>query len=345
MIDTTGKIIIPLKYDYIRGKMENSFSTERPFYFPPADDLEPRGSFPNSVLKGMEHQKIMKRHLLKDPFSEGLARVLLNGKWGFINKKGAEVIPPQYEDAISFEDGLARVRLNKKWGMINKTGETVIPFEYYFIYPFVNNEAEAYTGKYTLERSKLKLKYGKINKKGEITEAFKNYKEKKIDYSAKFGYKNMDGKEIIPPIYDKPIKFHRGLAIVHLNGRQGLMNLHGHLIIPIEYDYFGYQIGDELIIVRLDGKYGFFNIKENKLQIPANYDNCNSFSEGLASVKKGDAWGYIDTNNKVVIPFIYINVSAFENGVAKVWKFVTVYGKGQVSQKFYINKKGEIIGE
>ena len=51
-------------------------------------------------------------------FSEGLASVELNGKWGFINKTGKEVIPLKYDDAYPFSEGLAKVKLNGKYGLI-----------------------------------------------------------------------------------------------------------------------------------------------------------------------------------------------------------------------------------
>ena len=41
-----------------------------------------------------------------------------------------QVIAPQYEAAGQFSDGLAPVKQNGKWGYINTDGETVIPFQY-----------------------------------------------------------------------------------------------------------------------------------------------------------------------------------------------------------------------
>ena len=35
-------------------------------------------------------------------FSEGLARVEINGKWGYINKQGESVIPARYDDTGDF---------------------------------------------------------------------------------------------------------------------------------------------------------------------------------------------------------------------------------------------------
>ncbi len=47
------------------------------------------------------------------PFQDGRAAVKMEGKWGFINKKGSFVIPPKYLDAGSFYGGVAPVK--EKW--------------------------------------------------------------------------------------------------------------------------------------------------------------------------------------------------------------------------------------
>ena len=57
---------------------------------------------------------------------EGLARVQLNGAWGYIDKTGQLVIPLRYAKALSFSEGLAGVQVNGKWGFIDKTGREVI---------------------------------------------------------------------------------------------------------------------------------------------------------------------------------------------------------------------------
>ena len=47
---------------------------------------------------------------------EGLTRIRLNGKYGFIDKTGREVIPIKYDYVFNFSEGLATVQLNGKWG-------------------------------------------------------------------------------------------------------------------------------------------------------------------------------------------------------------------------------------
>lgn len=56
-------------------------------------------------------------------FQEDLAKVLNNGKWGYIDSSGNIVISLQYEEASNFSNGTARVKLNGKYYLINKKGE------------------------------------------------------------------------------------------------------------------------------------------------------------------------------------------------------------------------------
>lgn len=54
-------------------------------------------------------------------FSEGLAPVKLNGKYGYINRKGSVVIDFKYNSADSFKNGLAKVKTQNGEGYIGIT--------------------------------------------------------------------------------------------------------------------------------------------------------------------------------------------------------------------------------
>ena len=58
-------------------------------------------------------------------FSEDLAAVKLNGKYGFIDKMGNIVIQPQFEWAFRFREGFAWVREDRS-GFIDRTGKLVV---------------------------------------------------------------------------------------------------------------------------------------------------------------------------------------------------------------------------
>ena len=52
--------------------------------------------------------------------------------------------------------------------------------------------------------------------------------------------------------------------------------------------------------------------------IPCVYDAAWPFSEGFASVKSNDKWGFIDTKGKMVIPCVYDAAWPFSKGFALV---------------------------
>ncbi|MET0752347.1 MAG: protein kinase [Pyrinomonadaceae bacterium] len=59
------------------------------------------------------------------------------GRYGYQDAIGKTVIPPKYEEAESFNNGLGRVMLNKKYGYINSRGVEVIPVKFdYVVYNF-----------------------------------------------------------------------------------------------------------------------------------------------------------------------------------------------------------------
>ncbi len=61
--------------------------------------------------------------------NEGLTRVSLkNQKNGFVDKNNKVIIPFKYENVFDFSEGLAPVKLNGKWGYIDKKDNVVISF-------------------------------------------------------------------------------------------------------------------------------------------------------------------------------------------------------------------------
>ena len=65
-------------------------------------------------------------------FSDGLVKVRSkqNGLWGYVDKKGREVIPCIYEAAGDFNDGAAWAVSEGRYGYIDKEGSVIVPFEY-----------------------------------------------------------------------------------------------------------------------------------------------------------------------------------------------------------------------
>ena len=75
------------------------------------------------VVESTEHQP-----------TEMRCRFKQNDRYGFIDEKGAEVIPPIYDQAGEFTQAgelyYSKVRLNGKEGLIDVDGNTIVPIIY-----------------------------------------------------------------------------------------------------------------------------------------------------------------------------------------------------------------------
>ncbi|MFB8790419.1 MAG: S-layer homology domain-containing protein [Potamolinea sp.] len=72
---------------------------------------------PLQYIPGIEIFAIQPQFEQADAFSEGLARVKIGEKWGYIDNKGNLVIQPQVDEANSFSEGVALVRVSQNLGI------------------------------------------------------------------------------------------------------------------------------------------------------------------------------------------------------------------------------------
>ena len=102
-------------------------------------------------------------------FSEGLAPVNVEGKWGYINKQANITITPQFDWATPFHDGVARILIGSfssgKFGFINKKG--IFEINPQFDYADDFSEGLAPVG-IRLNKYSTEFKMGYIDKKGEV---------------------------------------------------------------------------------------------------------------------------------------------------------------------------------
>ncbi|OVE80720.1 hypothetical protein BVY04_05280, partial [bacterium M21] len=85
-------------------------------------------------------------------FSEGLAVVKIDGRYGYIDRMGTFVVPPQFLVANKFSDGLAVVRIghdlwSSSFGAIDRNGKLLFEYnEFGSIGPFSEGLAVANSG-------------------------------------------------------------------------------------------------------------------------------------------------------------------------------------------------------
>ena len=89
-------------------------------------------------------------------FNEGFAAVKKDGKYGYINTKGEQIVEFKFDDVVGFNEGFAAVQKNGWCGYINTKGEQIVECKFDSAYDF--NEGFA--------RVQKDGKWGCINTKG-----------------------------------------------------------------------------------------------------------------------------------------------------------------------------------
>ena len=79
-------------------------------------------------------------------YSEGLAAVEKNGRWGFIDQTGKEVVKPGYTAVQNFSEGRAAVQIEGRWGFIDRSGRLVVKPQYTDVWPYQNGQATVRDG-------------------------------------------------------------------------------------------------------------------------------------------------------------------------------------------------------
>jgi WG containing repeat len=130
----------------------------------------------------------------------GLAKVKKDGKVGYVNIEGKEVVKPQYLDGLTFHEGYTAVKEGNKWLYLDSTGKAITAAIFDDASNFNNGLAAA---------SKNSL-YGFINTTGEAVIPFvfsnaRNFAEGMAPASnAKgfWGFIDLKGNWVIKPVYD-----------------------------------------------------------------------------------------------------------------------------------------------
>ncbi len=279
----------------------------------------------------------VKRYDVVQTFSDGMAAVMKDGKWGYIDSKGKEVIacsiPKQYDVCIdredygfyrdngyvrNFSEGMVAVAKETsgakqsydrvlKWGYMNKDGKLVVDYIYDEATDFSEGLAWVSNDEYHgfIDKQGNKALDGTkyyIADAGMLNYAFKDglacVVKTDEEGNAKYGYINKQGQEVVPCKYDAANPFSEGKAAVAVYNEND-----ADAQFPYVYSYINTK-GDLL-----------FSCKEGL--------KAGDFHEGMAWVTADEQqYGFIDTTGTQTIPSRY-----YTDEIAMP-KFITDFHEG-----------------
>ena len=137
--------------------------------------------------------------------SDNRVGVSRNGKQGFLDFQGHEIIPCVYDEIGVFKLGRTLARIGNRFGIIDTLGNAVLPIEY---------EDKSTKGNKYVYYDSLAL----------------------IERDGLLGYVDLQGNIVIPLRFSQAYHFSQGLAPVLFNGGWGYINTRGEVYMPFIFD-------------------------------------------------------------------------------------------------------------
>lgn len=243
---------------------------------------------------------------------DNLIYVSVNGNYGFIDTNGKVVVEPRFKAALWFSEGLALVQnYEDEWGYIDHQGELKIPFMKYDNQPWDFAEG--------LACIKIGGKWGYIDTKGDLSmkPSFKTARNFSCGYAVVknqdgYGFIDRSGHLCTSEYYDECHDFSEGFAHVIKNSKSGYLSADCVLAIGIQYEW-GRDFIEKFACVNKNGKVFYIDANNRVINEKLKAMNADKiedrmlileFSEGLAPIKIGNKWGFIDKVGDIAIkPF------------------------------------------
>lgn len=279
----------------------------------------------------------------------------VDGKYGYINQKGEEVIKPQYDYAEGFLDGLAFICNN-----IDAKGNQKC--DYIDIYGKIQKPQPRFIDRNSKAAMIDASNYSEI---GDFHEGLAHVCKTITNQQEKCGYINKDGKIIIPLKYDYASDFSEGLASVSIfdkNGKRllkesGYIDKTGKLILKGDYFYdFSNGVASDIYCSQYFDKTGKVIVDISKLGSSSIDGVCSYFNDGLLLIRlKNNYFGYVNKKGELLIKTNaktdedYTPLAPyFSEGLAYIelnnkWGFIDKTGKVVIKPRFIKNFDGNIF--
>lgn len=210
-----------------------------------------------AVLSDYNGNEIVALGVYEDIVNLGSERfaAMREGKCALMNGDGRLLTDFLY-DHLLIKEGLLLAELNGKQGLLSMDGTALTEIIYEKIVP--NGDG----GAWVMEESDGELLL--LDAQGQ--EKSSGLKLRSMDNSSgngllavipsdseRYAYCDTAGKIVIAAQFDTARAFQRGIAVVSLEGRLGVINEAGEMLLPAQYDYIDISANGDILTVNGDG--------------------------------------------------------------------------------------------
>lgn len=293
-VDYAGKEVIPCIYDFTdRYGSYISLEDENQYIIVCLNNKYGIFNLSGKVILELEHDRVYKL--------DGLWESCINNKMALFAEDGRRLTPNKYDHISDFKGDILKVEADGKYGFINKEGQEVVPIIYDDVK--ISSQGNYVTlllkQNYSMVTSDGKeicqLKYDSIDAINEEVGLASVYKN---NY---YGFIDTKGNEIIPLKYRFAEEFRGEYARVNASfgfdsNQRGLINAKGEEVVPLQYNYVGDFVNKELGIISVgdEKNVGIYDIFNKKELIAPKYASCGKYSDGWLAVKSRGKWGFVD---------------------------------------------------
>lgn len=313
LIDRTGKLILEAKYEDIGVFSEQLIYAQlggKYGYYDRYGELRIQHKYDEAYS-----------------FHDGIAKIEVGGKQGFINAQGDFYVQPKFDEITFFDkelfvvdssglkgimtvreemlvpcmydeignlsNGIAMVLQDEQLGYIDSLGNLVIPIQFdQFPNCLELGEFRPFSA-----LAKYEGKFGLIDRYGKFV--IPNKYEKLGEFSTilafnkgkLWGFIDLNNKVVIPPKYDWAESFKNGGAIVDKEGMQGVINISGEVIIPIDKQEI-LRIDPSRYQVQEQDRLGIYGA-DGEVIAPAVYSEIRQLNKDFYVMIKGREFDYL----------------------------------------------------
>nr|MBR4281259.1 WG repeat-containing protein [Clostridia bacterium] len=235
----------------------------------------------------------------------GCIYVVQDGLWGLLDLDGNPVIAPEWDALYSLDEE------RTLWAAFR--GEMVTNLR------GLEEPGDGLWALYSVDGTELSpLQWTKI---GNLTDGLML-----VEKDGLMGVLDTQGDVVIPVEWEYIQTPALGLIVVRRDGMSGVLDASGTEILPLTACQGMYvNVADGTIRIRQgtedgDEQYarsGVFDLTGKEI-VPCIWGDIGDFSEGLAAVRDGGAWGYVNLQGELVIPCVWSYAQNFYSGYAVV---------------------------